>query len=113
MVDTVAVAGDRTPRPRLPEPAAVSWVVPRPGTGCWAAVLSPPATNTSPSTVTAAAPASGSGSSPMTARRVPGRVDLLDDAHRRAGLRTRDGLAAEDEDLPVERGHGRVPNRDP
>ncbi len=68
MVDTVAVAGDAAPVPAPPPvPPVVSWVVPRPGTRCWAAVLSPPATSTSPSTVTAAAPASGSGSSPMTA----------------------------------------------
>jgi hypothetical protein len=37
-----------------------SWVVPRPGAGRRAAGLSPSATNTSPSAVTAAAPASGS-----------------------------------------------------
>ena len=53
------------------EPAAPdwpdSWVVPGPGAGRRAAGLSPPATNTSPSTVTAAAPASGSGRRPMTA----------------------------------------------
>ena len=53
------------------EPAAPdwpdSWVVPRPGADFRAARLSPPATNTSPSSVTAAAPASGSGRRPMTA----------------------------------------------
>ena len=42
-------------------------VVPRPRGARRAAGLSPPATNTSPSTVTAAAPASGSGRRPMTA----------------------------------------------
>ena len=44
-----------------------NWVVPTPGVDRAAAELSPPATNTSPSTVTAAAPASGSGRRPMTA----------------------------------------------
>ena len=41
--------------------------MPTPGVCGWAAVLSPPATNNSPPTVTAAAPASGSGRWPMTA----------------------------------------------
>ena len=58
IVDTV-----EAPAPDCPD----SWVVPTPGVGRVAAGLSPPATNTSPSTVTAAAPASGSGRRPMTA----------------------------------------------
>ena len=44
-------------------------------------------------------------------RGVPGRVDGLDDVHRRAGVWTGDGLAAEHEDLPPERGDRRVAHR--
>ena len=68
MVDTVGVGDDDASAPAAaPDSPAPSWVVPRPGTGRRAAGLSPPATNSSPATVTAAAPASGSGRAPMTA----------------------------------------------
>ena len=66
----------------------------------WAAELSPPATNSSPSTVTAAAPAKRLGKMADDGRRVPGWVDHLDDVNRCAGLRAADGLAAENEDPP-------------
>ena len=96
------------------EPAAPdwpdSWVVPRPGAGRRAAGLSPPATNTSPSSVTAAAPASGSEAAD-DGRRVPGRVHRLDNIHRRPGIRARDGLPAEHVDHAVQGGDGRIAHR--
>ena len=44
----------------------------------------------------------------MTAAEVPGWVDHLDGVNRCAGLRAADGLAAEDEDPPSQRGDSRV-----
>ncbi len=68
MAGTVEAEDDEPSAPApVPDSPGPSWVVPRPGAGRWAAGLSPPATNSSPATVTAAAPASGSGRSPMTA----------------------------------------------
>ena len=68
IVETVDVGGepDSLPAPAADSPGP-SWVVPSPGTGRWITVLSPPATNSSLPTVTARAPAKGSGRWPMTA----------------------------------------------
>ena len=61
--------------------------------------------------VTAAAPASGSGRRPMTLAAVPGGVYGLDDIDGLAGPRPGDGLTAEGEDRPPERGHSRIADR--
>jgi len=59
----------------------------------------------------ATAPASGWGKIADDGRRAPGGVDGLDDVHRCASMGTSDGLAAEDEDLPPQRGDSRVTHR--
>ena len=61
MVETVEVDA-----PPAPGAGARYWVVPMPGTRGCRTELSPPATNTSPPRVAAAAPASGTGSWPTT-----------------------------------------------
>ena len=64
MVETVRVGEEGPSNPAFAIGCPVSCVVPSPGVGLVAAGLSPPATNNSPSTVTAAAPASASGRLP-------------------------------------------------
>ena len=66
MVRTVRVGMDASAPVDPPASPGGSWVLPTPGACGCAAGLSPPARNTSPRTVTAAAPASRSGRWPIT-----------------------------------------------
>ena len=111
MVETVRVGEEGPSDPAFAIGCPVSCVVPSPGVGLVAAGLSPPATNSSPSTVTAAAPASAFGQVADDRRGAPGRVDGLDDADRRPGMRSGDGLAAERVDTPAQGGDRRVSHR--
>ncbi len=70
MVETVEVADEDVPESDcdlVPDAGGATCVVPRPAVAGWAAVLSPPATNSSLSSVIATAPDSGSGRWPTTA----------------------------------------------
>ena len=66
MVRTVRVTMDASAPVTPPRSPGGSWVEPTPGACGCAAGLSPPARNTSPRTVSAAAPASRSGRWPIT-----------------------------------------------